>query len=113
MLHVVRTAFGDSTDSYGGDDCGEFQLPCMGVFQGNKAGPPIWSIVSSIIFDALRKQGYKFNFDVSNGWMALMLVQSSNNVHLPVTMTKYFQQQFGHWDHSLGQGHFLVASHSV
>ena len=62
MIHVVRTAYGDSTDSYGGDDKGGFTLPCMGLFQGNKAGPQIWAIISSTIFDVLRKQGYGVRF---------------------------------------------------
>mmetsp|Transcript_7610 Transcript_7610/g.11299 ORF Transcript_7610/g.11299 Transcript_7610/m.11299 type:complete len:146 (-) Transcript_7610:3086-3523(-) len=53
MLHLVRTAFGNSADSFGGDEWGEFTLPCMGAFQRNKAGPPIWTILSSIIFNAL------------------------------------------------------------
>ena len=62
MIHIVRTAFGDSTDSYGGDDNGDFRLPCMGFFQGNKGGPPIWSIISSTIFDILRAKGYGVQF---------------------------------------------------
>ena len=62
MIHVVRTAFGDSTSTIGGEDWGQYLLPCMGMFQGNKAGPPIWAIISSTIFDALRKQGYGVSF---------------------------------------------------
>ena len=59
---MVRTAFGDSKESYGGEDWGEYLLPCMGVLQGNKAGPQIWAIVSSTIFEALRKHGFGVKF---------------------------------------------------
>ena len=62
MIHVVRTAFGDSKDSVGGDDWGPYSLPCMGMFQGNKAGPQIWAIISSTIFEALRKHGHGVSF---------------------------------------------------
>ena len=50
MIHVVRKAFGDSTSSVGGEDWGQYLLLCMGMFQGNKAGPPIWAIISSTDF---------------------------------------------------------------
>ena len=62
MLHAVITAFGDSTETYGGEDWGGFLLPCMEALQGNKAGPQIWAIISSTIFDALRKHGFGVPF---------------------------------------------------
>ncbi len=57
MVHVVRKAFGDSTDSARGNNWGQYILPSMGVFQGNKTGLPIWAIISSTISDTLRKYG--------------------------------------------------------
>ena len=65
MLHVIRTAFGDSKESYGGEDWGEYLLPCMGIFQGNKAGPQIWAIISSTIFGALREHNFGVKFCTS------------------------------------------------
>ena len=54
MTHRVRTAFGDSTFTYGGTwDKQKWTLPPQGVLQGNGSGPTIWSISSSCIFDLL------------------------------------------------------------
>ena len=56
LIHSVRTGFGDSFETFGG----EFirQLVLQGVGQGNGAGPSIWALVSSVLFDILRKKGY-------------------------------------------------------
>jgi Reverse transcriptase (RNA-dependent DNA polymerase). len=59
MTHRVRTAFGDSAHTYGGMGCDEnWKLPPQGVLQGNGSGPAIWSILSSCIFDILRRRGH-------------------------------------------------------
>ena len=63
MTHKIRTAFGDSDITYGGEDIGEeWQNYPQGVLQGNACGPQIWSILSSIIFDILHKRGFGVHF---------------------------------------------------
>ena len=41
MIHRIRTSFGDSEISYGGDDIGDWQNCTHGVLQGNTSGPTI------------------------------------------------------------------------
>ena len=63
MTHCVRTAFGESEGTYGGDTVPEEYITFIqGLLQGNGAGPQIWSILSSTIFDALRGKGYGLHF---------------------------------------------------
>lgn len=58
MTHRVRTAYGDSDITYGGDSYANWKNAPQGVLQGNAAGPVIWAILSSVIFDILRKKGF-------------------------------------------------------
>jgi hypothetical protein len=44
LEHTIRTAYGDSEETYGGDLW--VILPMQGVYQGNGAGPLIWAVVS-------------------------------------------------------------------
>ena len=69
LVHHVRTLFGTSTDTYGGPDDDTFPLPPQGMGQGHGAGPTIWSVLSSTIFEILHKEGYasSFMFAVSKG----------------------------------------------
>ena len=62
MIHRVRTYFGDSHVTYGGDDIADWLNEPQGVLQGNAAGPTIWSLLSSIIFDVLHKRGFAVEF---------------------------------------------------
>ena len=62
MVHKVRTAFGDSEKTYGGDDLGDWKNYPQGILQGNASGPAIWSVLSSIIFEILHKRGYSNHF---------------------------------------------------
>jgi hypothetical protein len=58
MKHtIVRNAFGDSTDSYGGGDW-TMPLPPQGIYQGNGTGPTAWLIISSNLLDIMRRLGY-------------------------------------------------------
>ena len=57
LKHKVRTAFGDSDESFGGEAWRELEA-LMGVGQGNGAGPAIWAVISTIFFDTLRKNGF-------------------------------------------------------
>ena len=68
MIHKVCTAFGDSKDKYYADNP-EYFLPVQGTGQGNGAGPSIWSILCSTIFEILHKEGYTscFCYALSRG----------------------------------------------
>lgn len=62
MVHKVRTAFGDSTDTYGGTLSHRFLTFPQGVLQGNASGPTIWTILSSVIFSCLHSRGFSACF---------------------------------------------------
>ena len=62
MTHRIRTAFGDSDVTYGGDDFGDWKCAPQGVLQGNASGPAVWSALSSIIFEILHKRGFGNQF---------------------------------------------------
>jgi len=57
MDHHVRTAFGDSTDSYGNDPS---KPPPAGVLQGNGSGPPCWSAICAGLVNAMKKAGFGY-----------------------------------------------------
>jgi Endonuclease/Exonuclease/phosphatase family./Reverse transcriptase (RNA-dependent DNA polymerase). len=60
MTHKVRTGFGDSKQSYGGEeDDRRWKLPPQGVLQGNGSGPSIWSLLSSVIFMVMKDKGHR------------------------------------------------------
>jgi hypothetical protein len=56
MQHYIRTAFGDSVNYFDAND--HSGIPIGGIGQGNGASPPIWALVSTPIFDAIRGRGY-------------------------------------------------------
>jgi hypothetical protein len=56
--HFVRTAYGDSSITYGGPG---WLKPMHGIGQGNGGGPPIWAVISSSLLDTLRSKGYGFH----------------------------------------------------
>ena len=62
MVHSIRTSFGDSKITYGGDQIGDWENHPQGVLQGNASGPTIWSLVSSIVFEVLHKRGFAVKF---------------------------------------------------
>jgi hypothetical protein len=55
MCHRVRTAYGDSQESYGGES---WEREPHGICQGNGAGPAIWVAVSTPLLEILRDAGY-------------------------------------------------------
>jgi hypothetical protein len=57
--HQVRTAYGDSDFTYGGET---WDKPMHGVGQGNGAGPAIWAVVSTPILNMLRSKGLGCKF---------------------------------------------------
>ena len=74
MIHKVRTAYGDSDNTYGGDDIGDWTTYPQGVLQGNASGPGIWSILSSVIFEILRQRGFSNQFcSVISGQLFLLV----------------------------------------
>jgi hypothetical protein len=58
MVHTVRTAFGESTQHFGGDLWAIPTTPPQGVGQGNGAGPAIWAVVSTPVLEMMRKNGH-------------------------------------------------------
>ena len=58
MVHRIRTMYGDSDITYGGNDIGNWRNFPQGVLQGNACGPTIWVLISSIIFEILHKRGF-------------------------------------------------------
>jgi hypothetical protein len=68
MSHRVKTAFGQSTQAYGGSTHhSKWKLPPQGVLQGNGSGPSLWSILSSNLFHILRDDGFR-NVFISSIW---------------------------------------------
>ena len=62
MIHRIKTIYGVSEITYGGEELGDWENYPQGVLQGNAAGPTIWSLLSSIIFDVLHKRGFAVEF---------------------------------------------------
>ena len=61
LIHTIRTAFGLSKKSYGGYSK-KYRKPPQGLGQGNGAGPSIWSILCSTVFEELRAKGLSTDF---------------------------------------------------
>jgi len=55
MNHHIRMAYGDSTQSASRET---WKSPIAGIGQGNGAGPSIWAVVSSPMFDIMRQDGF-------------------------------------------------------
>ena len=55
MTHYVRTAFGDSTESYSFDPNSP---PPSGLLQGNGAAGTGWNAISSVIVDMMKAAGF-------------------------------------------------------
>ena len=54
LKHAVRTSFGDYNNTFGSKDW--YYLEAMyGIGQMNGAGPSIWVVVSSILYDYQRE----------------------------------------------------------
>ena len=63
MYHTVRTDFGDSNSTYGGDTWAVPLNPTpKGLGQGNGAAPSIWAIASTPLINYLRKEGHRGAF---------------------------------------------------
>ena len=63
ISHIVRTAYGDSNLTYGGDTISDKYRHFMTIIcQGNGSSPHIWLIISSVVFSALRYQDFIIHF---------------------------------------------------
>ena len=61
LIHRIHTAFGLSECTFGGLSS-KYKKPLQGMGQGNGAGPSIWSILSSTVFNQLRNRGFSTSF---------------------------------------------------
>ena len=61
LIHRIRTAFGLSEISFGGQS-EAYRKPPQGMGQGNGAGPTVWSILSSTVFEELHARQYSSSF---------------------------------------------------
>ena len=61
LVHRIRTAFGLSEGSFGGMTS-QFKKPPQGMGQGNGAGPTVWSVLSSTVFEELHARQYSTGF---------------------------------------------------
>jgi len=59
MVHKVRTTFGESAHTHGGQ---QSTRPNQGIPQGNGMGPPGWSIISSPCLELLRERDFGAKF---------------------------------------------------
>ena len=64
LIHHIRTSFGRSNKSFGGMSL-KYRKPPQGLGQGNGAGPTIWAILSSTIFEELRDKGFSTDFQLA------------------------------------------------
>eukprot|EP00957_Ditylum_brightwellii_P169381 12892118-Ditylum_brightwellii.AAC.1 len=59
IVYSVRTAYGDSLETYGGDLCVvKLNPPPQGVGQGNGAAPGLWALVSTLMLNDIRDKGH-------------------------------------------------------
>ena len=58
MTHKIHTAWG-AVEGYGPDDN---PFPLQGILQGNGAGPCIWLVISVVIFNMMRAEGFGMRF---------------------------------------------------
>ena len=55
LKHVVRTPFGVSEQTFGGEDWRSLN-PLQGVGKGNGAGPAIWAVISTVFWISFGKK---------------------------------------------------------
>ena len=70
--HYLRTAFGDSGQSYGPSWPGT--TPLMGLLQGNSAAVTGWTAASSVIVDTMHDLGYGYHSATAITNLLLQLV---------------------------------------
>jgi len=60
LVHNVRTIYGDSVLFF---LAAEGDKAIQGCGQGNGAGPPMWTMMSSVVLDMLRAAGFGIKFE--------------------------------------------------
>jgi hypothetical protein len=88
MQYVLRTGFGESTESYGGTTT----APNSGLGQGSGASPPRFLALSSLIVNAYRRMGHGARITSSYTrrlfhLAAVMYVDDTDLLHWPGTST--------------------------
>ena len=58
MVHIVRTTYGDSDQTYGREKHEGWDNYPQGILQNNTAGPDIWTSLSSVVFEVLHNRGF-------------------------------------------------------
>jgi hypothetical protein len=76
LTHHIRTAFGDSIQTYGPDSHAGIH-PNQGILQGNGAAGTTWTAVSSAIIAAMKSQGYGYSSWTAISDAAIELVCSA------------------------------------
>jgi hypothetical protein len=71
LRHYIRTIYGESTTFFGGD---EWTIPVNSIGQGNGAGPAIWAVVSTPIFEMMRAAGHGAQFTMAISGEKILLV---------------------------------------
>ena len=119
VRHHVRTAYGDSASTYQG-----IEIPLQGIGQGNGAGPAIWLIVSVVIINMLKAEGFGFKTrtPISNDpfeFVCYTFVDDTDLVHSPSSEATLeslcieMQSVLDHWEGGLhASGGALVPSKS-
>ncbi len=108
MQHTTRTAYGDSMIVYGGLEVG-YLFYQQGVYQGNGFGPPGWGIISSALFDMMRKKGFgaKIISPITNSENKLIgfafvddtdILASTPNSNDADTTHELMQQTIDYWE---------------
>ncbi len=106
---VTRTAYGDSDITFGGFDQ-DFWAKPQGAGQGNGSGPPVWSTVSSRMFEVLHNEGLHTSFvppintsdklDICG--FAFVddsdIISAANNKNDPETTIKNMQETIDWWE---------------
>ena len=109
MTHRIRTLFGDSVITWGGEhlpDLKDWENYSQGVLQGNTVGSTIWSLLSSIIFELLHNRGFAVEFctSISKELFCLVgfaYVDDSNLIQMgsdPDIVLSFMQQLINSWD---------------
>ena len=94
LEHRIRTVYGDSDTGFTGK---LFTVPIQGVGQGNGAGPQIWAVVSTPIFDMLRSMGFGAHFQATISqeqlhFVGFAIVDDADLVQTTMTNTQSFQE---------------------
>lgn len=106
LNHHIRTAYGDSTFTYGGN---EWDRDPSGICQGNGAGPAIWALVSSPLLDILRQAGHgaKLHAAIGNTFLHLSgfaFVDDADTIHTgkagdtPEMLLNAAQEELNLWE---------------